>query len=258
MTNAGFALAPQAPVSVDEPLSAYCLKDAVRVGANGTICRAGDPASRFFRVTSGVTRSFVGLPDGRSQVTDFHFPGDLVGLWTGAQRGENHAVTVEAITDVILVAYSLTTPGGAPIPVSAVVTRMFLGAVAERLADAHERLLLLGRKSAAERLATFLLLVSKRTGSHGGEWIELPMSRGDIADYLGMTLETVSRMFRILRERRLILTPSLGQVRVIDGAALERLADGRLRVGPARHHGLPAGSAGATSGPMLPSRAMAL
>ncbi len=135
---------------------------------------------------------------------------------------------------------------------------MFLGAVAERLADAHERLLLLGRKSAAERLATFLLLVSKRTGSRGGEWIELPMSRGDIADYLGMTLETVSRMFRILRERRLILTPSLAQVRVIDGVALGHLADGRLRVGPARHHGLPAGSAGATSGPMLPSRQMAL
>ena len=185
---------------------------------------------------SGVARSFVELSDGRRQVTDFHFAGDLFGLQSGGQRGASYTVTVEAITDVTVAIFSLTTPSGMPMPVTPGATRMFLDSVSDRLADARQRLLLLGRKTAAERLATFLLQVSQRIGSQDGAWIELPMTRGDIADYLGLTLETVSRMFRLLREQRIILVPSLGEVRVLDRAALEILANGEAGVARTRCH----------------------
>jgi CRP/FNR family transcriptional regulator, anaerobic regulatory protein len=236
MKHTRFALAPPTQMSVEEPLSPYRLKDGARIHPGAAICRAGDPALRFFRVTSGVARSFVSLPDGRRQVTDFHFAGDLFGLQPGMQRGAGYTVTVEAITDVTVSIFSLTTPSGMPMPVTPGATRMFLDSVSDRLADARQRLLLLGRKTAAERLATFLLQVSKRVGSQDGAWIELPMTRGDIADYLGLTLETVSRMFRLLREKRIILVPSLGEVRVLDRGALESLANGEAGVTRARCH----------------------
>ncbi len=226
----GFDRTPSTPAPVDELLSRYRLGSHCNLRADATIFKCGDPAPRFYRLISGIVRGYAELADGRRQVTDFLFEGDLFGL----QPAGSYSVTAEAVTNVTLAVYSFNARGGMPSSVSLDVTRTFLDTVSARLNEARERMMLLGRKTAEERLATFIVQLAAHTGSSDGTLVTVPMTRGDIADYLGMTLETVCRMFRALREKQIIALPSASEVRVLDRAALESLANGEHYVARTR------------------------
>jgi CRP-like cAMP-binding protein len=173
----------------------------------------GDRAERYYRVTRGTLRTLRLLPDGRRQVVDFHGPGETFGLGSGAI----HAFDAEAVTDALLVAYSLPNLASR-VEASPALARQLLGTLTRELASAQEQLLLLGRKTARERLASFLLAMARKQGRQ--DRVELPMKRGDIADHLGLTVETISRLFAALKRERLIALASVTEVVFRDPAAL--------------------------------------
>jgi CRP/FNR family transcriptional regulator len=183
----------------------------------------GEPADDFFNVTSGTAKLYKLLPDGRRQITGFAGRGDFLGL---AARSV-FAFSAEAVEPMRLCRFSrrkllaLLTDFPA-------LERRLLTTASDELVAAQEQMLLLGRKTARERLATFLLARWRRHPScaHGEDRLTLPMSRGDIADYLGLTIETISRGFGKLKAERLIEVPDLGHVVIRDPTGLARLAEG--------------------------------
>lgn len=228
---------PPAYVRPEEPISRYCVGHSMIARPGAMIFKIGDRASRFFLVTSGVVRGYLELPDGRRQVTDFFFPGDFLVLRPGA----TYSLTAEAITDVELLVYSVNPREGTPMTISPSmspeVTRLFLEALRQRLSDARDKMVSLGRKTAEERLASFLISLARHTGSDNGTRIMVPMTRADIADHLGLTLETVSRMFKLLRTKGIISLPSATEIRVLDRVALESLGNGEEFTTRARSSG---------------------
>jgi CRP/FNR family transcriptional regulator, nitrogen fixation regulation protein len=187
---------------------------AMSFGRNMEIYAEGEPASHVYKVISGVVRISKLLSDGRRQISAFHTPGDMFGF----EADELHHVSAEAVVPVKVIAYkwqSLLAAGCR----SASLARDLLNRTMVGLRDTQEHLLLLGRKNALERVAAFLLDMSKRTKA--GSVVELPMPRHDIADYLGLTLETVSRMFAELKERGAIRLEGARRVHLLD---TERLA----------------------------------
>ena len=157
----------------------------VRAEREQEIFAEGDPADYCYRVLSGCVRTVSLMEDGRRQVSEFLLQGDLLG-WEAA---EEYDVTAEAVTPVILrrcrrrsiEALADTNPE---------VARRLRTLSAGKLRAARERMVLLGRKTAAERIASFLLEMAQRTQTAE---IPLPMTRADIADHLGLTIETVCR-----------------------------------------------------------------
>lgn len=150
-----------------------------------SIYRQNAAAEYMYQVKTGAVRTYKLLSDGRRQIGAFHLAGDIFGLET-----EQHRFTAEAIieTRVLLVRrsrladYSLQDPA---------VAGRLLSMTTANLRHVEDRLLLLGRKSSVEKVAAFLVEMDKRLAAH--KVLALPMSRRDIADYLGLTLETVSR-----------------------------------------------------------------
>ena len=151
-----------------------------------------EPADYVYQVKIGAVRSYKLLSDGRRQIGAFHLVGDIFGF----ASGENHRFTAEAVVDTtlrLIKRQKLELMA----ETDAVLTRNLLSVTASDLRHAEDHVLLLGRKDALERVATFLLEMDKRLTSAGA--MTLPMSRHDIADYLGLTLETVSRSLSRLR-----------------------------------------------------------
>ena len=145
-----------------------------------------EPAEYVYQVRTGAVRSYKLLTDGRRQIGSFHLVGDIFGL----ENGNVHRFTAEAVvtTTVRLIKrQSLEAVAES----DAIVSRNLLGMTTRNLQHAEDHMLLLGRKNALERVAAFLLEMDDRLTPTGS--IALPMSRRDIADYLGLTLETVSR-----------------------------------------------------------------
>jgi CRP/FNR family nitrogen fixation transcriptional regulator len=187
---------------------------AMSFGRNMEIYAEGEPAGHVYKVVSGVVRISKLLPDGRRQISAFHTSGDMFGF----EADELHHASAEAVVPVKVIAYkwqSLLAAGCR----SASLVRDLLNLTMVGLRDTQEHLLLLGRKNALERVAAFLLDISKRTKA--GSVVELAMPRHDIADYLGLTLETVSRMFAELKERGAIRLEGARRVHLLD---MERLA----------------------------------
>jgi CRP/FNR family nitrogen fixation transcriptional regulator len=145
-----------------------------------------EPAEYVYQVKSGAVRTHKLLTDGRRQIGAFHLAGDIFGL----ENGRFHRFTAEAIVDTpvrLVRRQSLELVAES----DAIVARNLLTMTTSNLGHAEDHLLLLGRKTALERVAAFLLEMDKRLTAAGV--MALPMSRRDIADYLGLTLETVSR-----------------------------------------------------------------
>ena len=183
----------------------------------------GDPADYVYEVMSGTVKLHKLLSDGRRQITGFFFPGDIIGVGLY----DNHTHSAEAITEVKLRKISRTRLQDA-ISKNPGIGRQLFGLAADELAAAQDQLLLLGRKSPVEKVATFLLKLSERNGERGeaATPIYLPMARSDIADYLGLTTETVSRTFSRLRRERAIRLLENHLVDLIDLDRLEGYADG--------------------------------
>lgn len=196
---------------------------ALKLGTGQTLFHEGDPATRVFTLTSGALKLYKLLPDGRRQVTGFMHPGDFLGM----SMDDEHAFSAEALQESKLCWFprnrfdDFVEEHG---PMERELYRM----AAHELAAAQQQMVLLGRKSATERLASFLLLLAKRPArlpGHSATVVELPMSRSDIADYLGLTKETVSRVFSSFRRDRLIRLRAPDEVEIINAEGLEQLAE---------------------------------
>jgi CRP/FNR family transcriptional regulator len=183
----------------------------------------GDEAESLFNITAGTVKIYKLLADGRQQITGFLFPGDFVGLATA----ERYAYSAEAVTDVTWCRFPRRKLERLLTDVPALERRL-LGIASNELAAAQEQMLLLGRKTAREKLASFLLMLSRRMERAGRapSPIALPMTRADIGDYLGLTLETVSRVFSQFRRDRRIAFRRGGSVELLDPTALATIAEG--------------------------------
>ena len=178
----------------------------------------GDPADHFYNVVSGSIRTCKLLSDGRRQIDAFHLPGDIFGLEAGAE----HRFTAEALGVSTLVAFrrSRLAELTAADPDFA---NQVLASMKKCLGRAQDHMLLLGRKTAQEKIATFLLDMAKRISSDD-EHVELPMQRSDIADHLGLTIETVSRTLTCFARQGLIrLQAGSRSVDLCNMAALRKL-----------------------------------
>jgi len=189
---------------------------AMSFARNAEIYAEGEAAGYVYKVISGVVRVSKLLPDGRRQISAFHMPGEMFGF----EANELHHASAEAVVPVKVVAYKWEGVLGTERQ-SASFVRELLSLTVLGLRHTQDHLLLLGRKNALERLAEFLLEMSARMG--GSAVLELAMPRHDIADYLGLTLETVSRMFAELKEMGAIKLESARRVHLLDKAALRAM-----------------------------------
>lgn len=179
----------------------------------------GDSARTWFVVESGVARTCRFHADGHRQLTGFHYQGDVFGL-----DEESRLETAEAVTD--LACWSFTRQGLANSegPVWA-EPQMILQ---KALRNAHNCIFLFGRRTAQERIAAFILMLAKRQQAR--DRIELAMCRSDIADYLGLTIHTVSRTISQMCQEELIFLEGPHHCRILNRAGLEQLAG---ELGPA-------------------------
>ena len=186
-------------------------------GRNAEIYAEGETSGYVYKVLSGVVRVSKLLPDGRRQISAFHLPGEMFGF----EAGEVHYASAEAVTPAKVIAFKwdgLLDVGSKQIG----VVREFLSLAVMGLRRTQDHLLLLGRKNALERLAAFLLQMDARSGSN--HIVDLAMPRHDIADYLGLTLETVSRMFAELKEAGAIKLELARRVHLLDAAKLKAMS----------------------------------
>ena len=184
----------------------------------------GDPATRVFTLTKGTLKLYKLLPDGRRQVTGFMHPGDFLGM----SMDDEHAFSAEALEDAQLCWFPRNRFDDF-VEGHGSMERELYRMAAHELAAAQQQMVLLGRKTATERLASFLLHLGKRSEQLPGrpdKIVRLAMSRSDIADYLGLTKETVSRVFSSFRRDRVIRLRSIGEVEIIDRPGLEQIAEG--------------------------------
>ena len=202
------------------------LGSSFRLAPGQPLFHEGDPASRVFTLTKGSLKLYKLLADGRRQVTGFMHPGDFLGI----SVDDEHAFTAEALEQSVLCAF--------PRPRfddftedNSEMERELYRLAAHELAAAQQQMVLLGRKTAAERFATFLLMLAAQAERNGGDdarFVNLPMSRSDIADYLGLTKETVSRVLALFKKQRLVRLEALDRIEILDRFGLEAAADGDL------------------------------
>ena len=183
----------------------------------------GEAANCFFNITAGSAKLFKLLPDGRRQITGFVGPGHFLGLAVS----DTYAFSAEAIQTVRFCRFQRSKLR-ALLDEFPLMEKRLLEVAANELVAAQEQMLLLGRKTARERLASFLLSQSRQglPCGHARRHLALPMTRSDIADYLGLTIETVSRTLTKLRAEGMIDLPSQGDVVIVSPGALEGLAGG--------------------------------
>lgn len=193
------------------------LGPTLRLEAGQTLFREGDPATRVFTLTKGSLKLYKFLADGRRQIVGFKFAGDFLGI----SVEDEHRFTADLLEDTEFCSFPRSRFAAFLSDHPALEYRLYRFA-AHELDVAQEQFVLLGRKSATERLASFLLHLANRTEQL--TLVELPMSRADIADYLGLTKETVSRAFSSFRARRLIRLRTMHEVEILDRPGLERIA----------------------------------
>ena len=199
------------------------LMSAVHLTPKQILFIESDPATHHYTITEGVISIAKSMPDGRRQVVGFLFPGDFV----GAVDALDYNFTAQAVTKVELCRFARPSFETLAEEFPEIEHRL-LHAVSTELIEGQEHMLILGRKTAEERLSSFLLHLSSRAPQRGepDNPIDLPMSRADIGDYLGLSLETVSRTFSILRDQGLIDLVNARTVELLDRNQLQDLADG--------------------------------
>lgn len=177
----------------------------------------GNDNDAFYKVVSGVVRTCKFLNDGRRQIESFHVAGEVFGF----ELGDERQLSAEAVSDCTLICYrrrnveTLAQKDGA-------VTRQLLQYAMQNLAQAQSHALLLGRRGAAEKVAAFLLDWADRSDQQGT--VRLAMTRQDMADYLGLTIESVSRSLSQFERDGVIALPNARDVRIRSSEALEDLA----------------------------------
>ena len=194
-----------------------------RLEAKEFLFAEGDPISHVYRIETGAIALYKVLADGRRQIMSFAYPGDIVGL--GAD--EQHTINAQAVkpTRVRCLPIGSLRQCAASDPSLGFA---LYEAMAKELAATRDLMLTTGQRSAMERVASFLLAFSRRNQRQGKDAavFELPMTRTDIGDFLGLTIETVSRTFTKLKLMHLIELTHSTAVRLTNIEELRRLAEG--------------------------------
>ena len=178
----------------------------------------GDPSDYFYKIVSGIVRTSTILSDGRRQIDGFHFAGDIFGL----DNSQVRHFTAEALEPLVVEAFRRSRFTSLVHADSAFGDQLMAAMIAS-LDRAHDHMVLLGRKTALEKMATFLVDLANRLSK--GNKMELPMQRADIADYLGLTIETVSRILsQMVRDGLIKLGAASRTIILMDKPALELLA----------------------------------
>jgi len=182
---------------------------------NTEIYGEGEEAEYIYQVVSGAVRTYKILSDGRRQIGAFYLPGDVFGL----EIGEEHALSAESICNCTIAVIKRSSLSKLAKGDNGVAQALW-SLTARELQRVQKHVLLLVR-TAQERVASFLLEMADRTAGVGS--VELPMSRQDIADYLGLTIETVSRTLTALEGQAAIALPSARRVQLTNVRELRRL-----------------------------------
>lgn len=178
----------------------------------------GEKADYIYQVISGSVRTLRSLRDGRRQIDEFHFAGDYFGI----EAGDLHRVTAEAMTHTTVRMVRRGTLSQLASQREGVAQALYQLTVAG-LRRSQDHVVMLGRRSARERVVALLADLADRTGADVE--LDVPMSRQDMADYLGLTIETVSRTLTQLQADGVIAIPSSRHIVLRDSAALRRLQD---------------------------------
>jgi CRP/FNR family transcriptional regulator, anaerobic regulatory protein len=212
-----------------KPLDAAALEDVasgsqrLHLPARSTLFREGDRAGRVYTIIDGVVKLIRLLPDGKQQVVGFRFAGDVLGFTDRA----TYPFDAELLTETNLC--RLERPQLAELLKRyPTLEHRLLDLCVQELTATQEQLVAVGRLSAEARVASFLLSLVAATKRRGIDLrtLEMPMTRADIADFLGLTLETVSRCLTAFRKRGWIREPVHQRVELLNPEALSALADG--------------------------------
>lgn len=179
------------------------------------IYHEGDTNHHWFEVVSGIVRTCRFLADGHRQLTGFYYAGDVFGV-----EDDIHGETAEAVTDVFIRRHERA--GDAIDEAESAASKSRIVALQRALQTARSSIFLFGHKTALARVAAFLIAMTERMQARSD--VELPMSRTDIADHLGLTIHTVSRTISDLARQGLIALDGPKSLRIIDGARLRALA----------------------------------
>ena len=186
---------------------------------NETIFNQDDPADQVYRILSGMVRLCRYMPNGRRYIVDFLLPGDLLGF----VESPDLPASAEAVTESTLTAFPRVCFDQLANENAAVRTQL-LCHLSSNLLTGQQHMFVPDCQKAKERVASFLLRLADRMDLVCGDRLDLPMSRQDIADHLGLTMETISRMITALRNEGAILIPNTQQIVLRDMAVLRSLA----------------------------------
>lgn len=213
------AICASIPASDTQALEAAA--GEVLLPAGATLAHEGDPRREVYTVTRGMLRRVRLLPDGRRLVAGFPMAGDFIGF-SGAPEYRH---TLEAVTDCMLCVFPMRSMRELCRRFPELESGMLAQACSE-LDATRGNLMLLGRLGPSERLAGFLVELAERQQRRGGpvHHVDLPMTRADIADHLGLTIETVSRSFTKLRQRGAIAFEDPRRIDLVEVAALRAAA----------------------------------
>jgi len=193
----------------------------VNLARSNTVFSDGEDARYFYKVVEGAVRLSKIMLNGRRQIADFALPGDIFGF----ECGEMYGLAAESVTPVVLIRYS----------------RVHIERLGEEFSDVRQELMtllrrgwtsaqahlvMLGRQTAKERVAAFFVALSGHRGVRNTQTLDLPMSRQDIADYLGLTIETVCRTLTDLKSENILSIPNRHQIVIRNLEALKSLAEG--------------------------------
>ncbi len=197
--------------------------DRTSLAAGDTLYHAGSPFRALYVIKSGAIKSQLVSEGGELQVLGFHLPGEIMGF--DALASERHQCSAEALeaSSVCRLPYAELERISAAVPG---LQRQFMRLVSREIGDDHDHMAMMGRNQAISRLALFLHSLSKRQSRLGRspDQLTLSMSRADLANYLGLVLETVSRLFGRLQEMGLIEVRRR-EVKILDMAGLKALGD---------------------------------
>jgi CRP-like cAMP-binding protein len=221
--NRGFSRQPERQAPANKQQSPRKLKGTLEMmGAtmdfprNGEIYGEGETADYIYKVINGAVRVYKVLDDGRRQISAFYLPGDVFGL----EASDNYPFSAEAVTPSSVLVIKRSSLAALAARQSEVANELW-SLTARELEHMQNLMITLGRKNAQERVAAFLLEMAGRAPDKN--MLELPMSRQDIADYLGLTIETVSRTFTQLENELAISLPTSRRVVLRNRGALSRL-----------------------------------
>ncbi len=204
---------PFPPAPAQGRLDALLSGSVTNFGVGEEIYAEGDRAGALYQVAFGIVRVYRLLADGRRQICAFQMPGEIFGFEAGAERHFfADAVAVTGLRSMRMAS-------------AAELSGELLNLALRSLSRAHDHMLTLSRLGAGSRVASFLLEMAERQDSEDSGVIDLPMSRADMADYLGLTIETVSRVMTKLKDAKIIRLPTYRHIDVLRWDALREMAE---------------------------------